>query len=338
MGDEDHHANIHNLFQSVRTDPYEFLQIVYNPTHDTLTRRMHFPCSTNPQNDNPTLPFSAKDVPLNPNHKTWLRLYKPTATPPPLHKLPLIIYFHGGGFIMCSASDSMCHDLCARLAFELPAVVVSVEYRLAPENRLPAAYEDAAEAIGWVREQAMDEEKGEEWLRQLADFSNCYLMGISAGGNIAYHAALRALPLDLKPVRIVGLILNQAYFGGVERSGSEMRLINGRVFPISVSDLMWELSLPRGVDRDHEYCNPTVGGEGRWEKIGWGGRCFVSGHGGDPLVDRQLAVARMMERAGVKVKVWYELEGDHGAELFDPAKTSALMVQLKLFISSSKVA
>ncbi|KAK9117142.1 hypothetical protein Sjap_016089 [Stephania japonica] len=265
-------------------------------------------------------------------------LSTPTTTSP--HKLPLILYFHGGGFILCSAADSIYHDFCGRLASELPAIVVSVEYRLAPENRLPVAYEDAEEAVKWVREQAiMDEEnRGEGWLRDVADFSNCYLMGISAGGNIAYNASLRCLPLDLKPVQIVGLILNDACFGGVERSGSEMRLANDKVLPLAAKDLSWDLSLPRGADRDHEYSNPTVGSVGRWEKIGWAGRCFVSAHGGDLLVDRELAVAKMMEREGVKVKVWFEEEGIHGIELFDPCKTSALLLHLKQFIYSPNVA
>ncbi|KAK9144933.1 hypothetical protein Sjap_004836 [Stephania japonica] len=142
------------------TDPYEFLQIVYNPNDDTLTRHVHFPCS-NLKNDNSNRPFSAKDAPLNTHHNTWLRLYKPTTTSP--HKLPLILYFHGSGFILCRATDSIYHDFCSRLAAELPAVVISVKYRLALENRLPTTYEDAEEAIKWVREQAiMDEEnKGE---------------------------------------------------------------------------------------------------------------------------------------------------------------------------------
>ncbi|KAK9108065.1 hypothetical protein Syun_024076 [Stephania yunnanensis] len=77
-----------------------------------------------------------------------------------------------------------------------------------------------------------------------------------------------------------------------------------------------------------------VGGEGRLEKIGWGGRCFVSGHDGDPLVDRQLAVARTMEREGVKVKVGFEEGGFHGIEVFDPCKTSALLLHSKQFIYS----
>ncbi|KAK9117138.1 hypothetical protein Sjap_016085 [Stephania japonica] len=331
------HRNINIPFLRESTDPYEFLQIVYNPNDDTLTRHIHFPCS-NLENDNSNLPFSAKDIPLNTHHKTWLRLYKPTTTSP--HKLPLILYFHGGGFILGSAVDSIYHDFCGRLATELPAVVVSVEYRLAPENRLPAAYEDAEEAIKWVREQAImnEENKGEGWLRELADFSNCYLMGISAGGNIVYHAALRCLPFDLKPVQIVGLILSDACFSRVERSGSEMRLANDKIVPLAASDMVWELSLPRGADRDHEYSNQTVGSLGRWEKIGWGGRCFVSARGGDPLVDRELEVARMMEREGVKVKVWCEEGGFHGEELFDPAKTSAFMVHLKQFIYSPNVA
>ncbi|KAM1034357.1 hypothetical protein PS1_038042 [Malus domestica] len=61
-----------------------------------------------------------------------------------------------------------------------------VEYRLASEQRLPAAYEDAVETLYFIKTTS------DNWLRDYADLSNCYLMGSSPGGNIAYHAGLRA--------------------------------------------------------------------------------------------------------------------------------------------------
>ncbi|MCD7460785.1 hypothetical protein HAX54_044399 [Datura stramonium] len=66
------------------------------------------------------------------------------------------------------------------------------------------------DAIKWAKDQAIN--GGDPWLKELADFSKVFLMGSSSGGNIAYNAGLRALDIDLDPIKIIGLI-NQPYFG-----------------------------------------------------------------------------------------------------------------------------
>ncbi|XP_012829489.1 PREDICTED: carboxylesterase 1-like [Erythranthe guttata] len=68
-------------------------------------------------------------------------------------KLPLVVYLHGGDFVLFSASTVIFHNFCNDIAEYFSAVVVSVEYRLAPENKLPAAFEDALDAIFWVQNQ-----------------------------------------------------------------------------------------------------------------------------------------------------------------------------------------
>ncbi|OMP06474.1 Alpha/beta hydrolase-3 [Corchorus capsularis] len=147
----------------------------------------------------------------------------------------------------------MSHEFCSNMATELSVTIVSASYRLAPEHRLPAAYDDAMEALYWIKT------SNDNWLENYVDLSNVFLMGGSAGGNIAYHLRLRAVEQvdTLLPLKIKGLILHQHFFGVVERTESELRIDNPG-FPPCFSDLMWELSLPMGVDRDHEYRNPIL--------------------------------------------------------------------------------
>lgn len=223
------------------------------------------------------------------------------------------------------------HNSCCDLANTVPAIVVSVEYRLAPEHRLPAAYEDGGEALHWIKTTQ------EVWLTEYADLSNCFLMGSSAGGNIAYHVGLRVVGVveELESLKIKGMVLHQPYFGGTQRTALEMRLMNDPVLPPIVSDVMWDLALPIGVDRDHEYSNPTVeGGSKELEKVkllGW--KVLVNGCDGDPLLSRQMQLVELMEGKGVQVARNFRAGGFHGEEDLDRSKARAMHMVLKDFIA-----
>ncbi|OMO97970.1 Alpha/beta hydrolase-3 [Corchorus olitorius] len=317
----------------IAVDPYKHLEITLNPDGSLTRNPNRFPnTSATPDPDQP-IPVLSKDVTFNQSNNTWARIFLPRealGASSGANKLPLIVYYHAGGFIHCSAATTGFHLFCSKMALELQAIVVSVEYRLAPEHRLPAAYEDAMEALHWIKTTQ------EEWLKQHADFGNCFLMGSSSGGNIVFNAGLRAAGEvdDLEPLKIQGLILHQPFFGGSQKVESELRVVNDPILAPGVSDVLWELSLPIGADRDHEYCNPTATKESKlWEKlvsVGW--KVLVTGCDGDPLIDRQVAVVKLMEEKGVKVKSQFR-EGDHhGVDFTQPAKAKALFLVLKEFI------
>ncbi|KAK7283685.1 hypothetical protein RIF29_13385 [Crotalaria pallida] len=311
-------------------DPYKQLNLILNP-NGTVTRKNKSPQS--PPSPDPTLPnlVLSKDLPINQSKGTWARIYLPRKALDQNSKLPLLIFFHGGGFIFLSAASTIFHDFCFNMANDVVAVVASIEYRLAPEHRLPAAYEDAVNALHWIKTNQVD-----DWLTKYVDYSNVFLMGSSAGGNIAYNAGLHvATGGDQVSNMIKGLILVQPYFGGTHRTGSELRLADNPYLSLCTNDMLWELSLPVGVDRDHEYCNPTVGdGLERLEKIvrlkWW---LLVTGCGGDPLVDRQMELVRLMEKNGVRV-VGHFTQGDyHGVQDSEPLKAKELYVVIKSFMS-----
>lgn len=311
-------------------DPFRFLKITTNP--DGSLTRLTLAASVDPSQDE-TLITLSKDVPLNPSAKTFIRIFRPSWIPSPsTAKLPVLIDFHAGGFVLLSSASQPFHDACNAIAAHVPAIILSVEYRLAPENRLPAAYEDAVDAVLWLRDQTGD--GGDPWLKQLADFEKCYLMGSSSGGNIVYNAGLRTVDMDLSPVKIVGLILNQPYFGGVERTESEMSFANDRTLPLAVSDLLWSLALPEGSDRDHEYSNPMVvnASSSVEDKIGRLPRCLIRGYDGDPLINRTRQLVKKLKSRGVHVETSF-LDGFHANELYCQDKAQALYDDILQFVS-----
>ena len=105
-----------------------------------------------------------------------LRIYRPSLS----DNLPVVVFFHGSGFVICNLDT---HDLiCRQLCKSSGAIVVSVDYRLAPEHKFPAATDDCLAATRWVAEHAR--EFG-------GDASRMAVAGDSAGGNLAAVTALR---------------------------------------------------------------------------------------------------------------------------------------------------
>ena len=125
---------------------------------------------------------SVQDLSIpGPGGPLGVRVYVPPGTGP----FPLVLYFHGGGWVAgnLDSHDANARNLCAGVL----AVVASVDYRLAPEHRFPAATEDCLAALRWAVEHA-----GELG----ADAARIAVAGDSAGANLAAVTALRARDED----------------------------------------------------------------------------------------------------------------------------------------------
>ncbi|TVU04626.1 hypothetical protein EJB05_47751, partial [Eragrostis curvula] len=300
-----------------------FMQIVVNK--DGTVTRPQVPALP-PSADSPSSPVLSRDVPLDAARGTYLRLYLPNPVPPSHAKLPVILYFHGGGFVVLSAASIFYHNYCDTMSAAVPALVASLEYRLAPEHRLPAAYEDAEAAVAWLRGAA----PADPWVAAHGDLSRCFVMGSSSGGNMAFFAGVRTPKNCAADDLVRGLLLHQPYLGGVERTPSEANSEDDGMLPLEANDKLWRLALPEGADRDHEFCNPAK--SLAHDAVAGLPRCLVTGNAADPLVDRQREFIGWLRDRGVDVVDKTDSPGYHAVELFVPDKAQELCAAVRDFV------
>ncbi|KAL6655792.1 hypothetical protein ACP70R_006618 [Stipagrostis hirtigluma subsp. patula] len=263
------------------------------------------------------LPVEWKDVVYDAAHDLRLRMYRPTgAAHPGEAKLPVVVYFHGGGFCFCSFELPNFHAAGLRLAAELPAVVLSADYRLAPEHRLPAAHRDAEAVLSWLRGHAQTD----PWLAESAEPGRVFVGGDSAGGNISHHVAVRhgSGQLALDPLRLAGCVMLWPFFTGEERTASEAAPA-GRdgLMGTALFDQMWRLALPAGATRDHPAANPFGPESAALDAVAFPPALVVDPDL-DVLHDRVAGYAARLTAMGKPVEhVVFEGQG-HGFFVFEP--------------------
>jgi acetyl esterase len=243
-----------------------------------------------------------------------LRLYRPlgsgTAVP------PVLVYFHGGGWTI---GDLDTHDtLCRELANGSGCAVVSVDYRMGPEHRFPAAIDDALAATRWVRREAAS---------LGVDADRLAVGGDSAGGNLAAVVALAARGAGDLPIAFELLI----YPATDMRRGHASHVRNGQGYLLTREsiayyhdnyiddprhDLDWRAS-PL-LASDFTSLPPTL--------------VITAGH--DPLVDEGADYARRLSDAGNRVSyVCFERQ-IHGfitmGRVLDEAHTAVALCAVEL--------
>ncbi|XP_051138512.1 probable carboxylesterase 2 [Andrographis paniculata] len=171
------------------------------------------PPETVPASDDPNSAVRSKDVVIDEKTGVSVRIYAPRRGDPP-QKLPVVVYIHGGAFCIGSTSTPVFHSFIAGVVERANVIAVSIDYRLAPETPLPAAYDDSWTAFQWIAAHAAG--KGSDpWLNDRADFQRLFLGGESAGANIAHDVALRASDSSAGGgVELIGVFLVHPFFGG----------------------------------------------------------------------------------------------------------------------------
>ncbi|XP_021286480.1 probable carboxylesterase 12 [Herrania umbratica] len=207
---------------------------------------------TVPPGRDPKTNVESKDVVFSQETGLYVRLYIPKGIRSSSQKLPLLVYFHGGGFCIETASSPTYHNYLNSLVSEANIVAVSVDYRRAPEHPIPVAYDDSWSALKWVASH-FGGNGPEEWLNCYADFDKVYLSGDSAGANIAHHIAIKIGKEKLDGVNLVGIVLAHPYFWGKEPVGDEIKDPAVR----AKTEEIWRLASPTTSGSDDPWINPV---------------------------------------------------------------------------------
>ena len=208
------------------------------------------------------------------------RLYAPSLEP----GLPLLLYFHGGGFTIGSIAthDTLCREL-ARLA---GCMVVSLGYRLAPQHRFPTASNDAWDALQWLAANAGT---------LSADPARLAVGGDSAGGTLAAVCAIfardAALPLALQVLFYPGCAAHQS-------TPSHTTYARGLVLEAPAIDWFFGHYVPSRSEREDWRFAPLLAPDVDGVAPAWLGLAEC-----DPLVDEGVDYGDKLRAAGVPVQL-----------------------------------
>jgi acetyl esterase len=244
------------------------------------TRKLHLYCS-------PDLPAVAAsiDIGIPREHGDPLpaRLTRPAGSTAG-NPLPLLIYFHGGGWTVGDLDSYDC--LCRLLANQAACAVLSVDYRLAPEHPFPAAVEDADLAVRWAADQAA---------QLVVDPRRIAVGGDSAGGNLAAVAAILARDRGQPPL-VFQLLIYPATDQGSERP-SQRQFGRGYLLDLESIRYFQHKYLRHARDYADWRASPLLAAD-----LSRLPPALVITAGFDPLLDDCIAYADRLAAAGVPVE------------------------------------
>jgi acetyl esterase len=212
-----------------------------------------------------------------------LRVYTPVAAGG--EPLPVLIFFHGGGFII---GDLDTHDgLCRMFANEGGYRVIAVDYRLAPEHPFPAAVEDAFAAVCWIEANAP---------ALGVDANRIAVGGDSAGGNLSAVIAQLAKEKGAPKIAFQLLMFPATQIGQETASMREFSV--GYFLDRQTMDWFYAQYAPAGTDKTDLRLSPLHAPD-----LSGLPPAYVLLGGFDPLHDEGLQYAQKLRAAGVEVEV-----------------------------------
>ncbi|KAJ1268852.1 hypothetical protein BS78_07G165100 [Paspalum vaginatum] len=275
---------------------------------------------------------ASRDVAVDQRTGLAVRLYRPSRRAVAAgggggKKLPVLVYFHGGAFAVESAFDPVYHNYLNTLTARAGVVAVSVNYRLAPEHPLPAAYDDSWAALAWVLDNAR-RGGGDPWLSRHGDASRVFLAGDSAGGNIAHNLAMRAGQQQQQgghgAARIRGVALLDPYFLGRYVDPGARRA--------------WGFICAGRYGTGHPYVNPTALPAAAWRRLP-SARVLMTVSDQDRLGPFQRAYVDALRRSGWGGRAQLYVTHGEGHCYFlnnlDSPKAAMHMATLAAFINGS---
>ncbi|OMC29626.1 hypothetical protein A5740_17815 [Mycobacterium sp. GA-1841] len=224
--------------------------------------------------------FSIRDAEVTEVSSTAsVRVFRPSR---PLDAMPAILWIHGGGYVAGSAA--LVDRAMRRLSEQTQAVVASVEYRLAPEHRFPAALDDCHSALTWLT------------ALPFIDVQRIVLAGRSAGGGLAAALALRCV--DEQLVELAGQVLIYPMLD--DRTVRRTTVAAARGWTLQDNDFGWSAYLGRepGSDGISAYAAP-----GRREDLSGMPRTWIGIGTADLFYDEVVDYANRLLKADVETEL-----------------------------------
>lgn len=234
-----------------------------------------------------------------------VRIYTPEGSGP----FPVIVYFHGGSFILgdLQTCDTLCHRLCASVG----AVIVNVDYRLAPEHPFPAGLDDAFAVATWVSGHAAEID---------GDPSRIALAGNSAGANLVAVTCLRARDRGGPNIAFQLMLSPIVDFTGNSPSRHE----NAEGYVLTAADLKWTEGhyIPEGIEHTEPELSPIFA-----KDLSRLPPALVITAEFDPLRDEGETYVRLLREAGTQADLTRYDGMIHGFYLMDSLDASRVALR-----------
>ncbi len=250
------------------------------PRIDAIGRRSNFAKLMSLSDGHATAACIEECTIPGPSNPIRVRIYTPASA----HggRLPGLVYFHGGGFVAGSLDT---HDaLCRELANEIGCRLVSVDYRLAPEHKYPAALEDGYAATAWVVENAAKLEIEPDVIG---------VGGDSAGGTLAAAVCQMARQAG---VRLAYQLLFCPIMDFTAETGSRLAFLDDPLINKAILDRDLELCLPKNLSAAHPQISPL-----RAADLSGLPPAYIHTAEFDPLRDEGRLYADRLEALGTEV-------------------------------------